>query len=76
MKKSVVKTTPLILVAFALMFILNACKTKEEAAVLKIWNGNQLVESVTPREFLAVFTKNNLNNEPLTRESIDEYLGL
>jgi peptidyl-prolyl cis-trans isomerase SurA len=76
MKKHFAKSTPVVVLAFAFILLLTACKTKQDAAVLKIWNGNQLVESVSPQEFLAVFMKNNLGNEPLTQESIEEYLDL
>ncbi len=55
---------------------LAACTSKREASVLKIFHGEKLVESVTPEEFLAVFTKNNVEGEELTRESVEEYLAL
>lgn len=66
-----------VFVAFMLLAVLlSSCKTQKESSVIKIWQGNKMVESVSPQDFLAVFTKNNLSNEPLTRESIAEYLEL
>jgi peptidyl-prolyl cis-trans isomerase SurA len=76
MKRSLRKSIPLFLAFLIAVLILNACKTKQEVAVLRIWNENRLVESVTPGEFLAVFSKNNLNNETLTKESVEEYMEL
>jgi peptidyl-prolyl cis-trans isomerase SurA len=60
----------------ALVVVLGACTAKKEASVLKIYHGNALVDAVTPEEFLAVFTKNNVSGEELTRESVEEYLDL
>lgn len=56
--------------------VLSACKTQKETAVLKIYQNKKLVESVSPQDFMAVFTKNNISNDSVTKESIDEYLNL
>lgn len=65
-----------VLVGVMLLVVMVACTTKREASVLKIYHGKQMVESVTPADFLAVFTKNNVSEEKLTRESVEEYLEL
>lgn len=69
------KLTLFAVVILATMMMV-ACKAPKETSVLKIYQGNTLVESVTGEDFLAVFTKNNLSEEKLTKESIEEYLDL
>jgi peptidyl-prolyl cis-trans isomerase SurA len=66
------------MIAFVLLMAaaMVACKAPKEASVLEIYKDKKLVEAVPAKDFLAVFTKNNLNNEKLTRESIEEYLDL
>lgn len=66
------------LVVFVILAIvfMAACKGPKESSVLKIYHGKNLLESVSSQDFLAVFTKNNLSDEPLSKESIDEYLEL
>lgn len=59
-----------------LMMMMVACKSTKETAVIKIYQGKKMVECVSPEDFLAVFTKNNIKKEPLTQESIEEYLDL
>ncbi len=63
-------------IVISAILIFNGCKAPQETAVLKIYKDNTLLESVSPQDFLAVFTKNNLNNEPLTKDGVEEYLEL
>ena len=63
------------LTAFAIVTF-NSCKSHKEAAILKIYQDKKLLESVSPQDFLAVYTKNNINNETITQDAIEEYMEL
>lgn len=55
---------------------LSSCTPKKEMHVLKIYQDDDLVETVTSQEFLSVFMKNNLSDEPLTKQGLEEYMEL
>ena len=74
MKKNVFKSLMMsaILIPFSLIITeTKAQKQTDESVLMTIGT-----EKVTGSEFLRIYKKNNLKNEPVTKKSLDDYLNL